>query len=93
MKVRLSRECSIELPLNYEDSQNIEINKDFNEGLFDVSTKYDEENLVMSYTIRKRFQAKLDGTYRQFFAPFNMINIQLVLKFSDTEFKNPGLSL
>ncbi len=43
----------------------------------------------MIYKIKKIFIAEIDSTYNQFFAPFNLITLKIILKMLDTTFRMP----
>ncbi len=46
--------------------------------------KYNKNTQTIRYVIRKTFQAGIDNTHGQFYAPFNLIYLKTTLNFSES---------
>jgi hypothetical protein len=81
ISLSLNRENTLQLPIGRKGHSS--------EGDNDVEFEYKEGKGLMRYTIRKTFDGEIQSTYRQFFTPFNELNIKIVVSFLDLIIKYP----
>lgn len=80
MTLTFNRENPIVLPLSVNSNRDDD---------WDVETEYLDDRNVMRYVISGIFSTEIDATYCQFFAPFNLNYLKLIIKMLDTTFKTP----
>ena len=56
---------------------------------WDIEMQYFDDRSIMRYVISGIFTTEIDATYSQFFAPFNLNYLKLIVTMLDTTFKTP----
>ncbi len=73
ISLAFNKQNGIELPLKKEGKLNVNDN--------DITFKYKSQEGVIRYVIRKIFTADLQSSYKQFFTPFNLLYLNIVIHF------------